>query len=101
MQLENDDLRQRVVYLESVTGKDSQMIRDNVVTSSKVDWAQYLLNVESTQDDMKILAESKDKIAHEILRLRAENQKLSQLASCNGKTMQRGGENLVSRTPIP
>lgn len=30
MQLENEDLRQRLQYLETLTGKDSQMIRDNI-----------------------------------------------------------------------
>lgn len=41
MQLENDDLRQRLLYLEAVTGTDSQMIREYASedTSARVDWA--------------------------------------------------------------
>ena len=60
--------------MESVTGRDSQMFRDTVgAGDSKVDWVQYLLSLEGSPDDMRILAASKDKIAHELLRLRAEN----------------------------
>jgi len=76
LQLENDDLRYRLAYLESVTGQDSQMFRDTAGGDTKVDWVHYLLSLEgSSPDDMRILAASKDKIAHEILRLRAENSK--------------------------
>jgi hypothetical protein len=40
MQLENDDLRQRLTYMETITGKDSQMISDNITEETgKVDWA--------------------------------------------------------------
>lgn len=50
------------------------MFRDTVgAGDSKVDWVQYLLTLEGSPDDMRILAASKDKIAHELLRLRAEN----------------------------
>jgi hypothetical protein len=39
-QLENEDLRQRLQYLETLTGKDSTMIRDQITDdTSKVDWA--------------------------------------------------------------
>jgi chromosome segregation ATPase len=87
MQLENDDLRARLAYLESMTDIDSQMIRDNINEESnrKVDWAQYLFTLEATQEDLRILAASKDKIAHEILRLRTDIQKLqSQNDKLNG-----------------
>jgi chromosome segregation ATPase len=70
-----------------MTGIDSQMIRDNIneESSRKVDWAQYLLTLEATQEDLRILAASKDKIAHEILRLRTDIQKLqSQNDKLNG-----------------
>jgi 5-bromo-4-chloroindolyl phosphate hydrolysis protein len=40
MQLENDDLRQRLQYLETLTGKDSAFIRDNISEETqKIDWA--------------------------------------------------------------
>lgn len=74
MQLENEDLRQRLQYLEILTGKDSQMIRDNITEETqKVDWAQLLLD--DNTDDM-IITVSREKIAHEIIRLRNDNQKL-------------------------
>jgi hypothetical protein len=44
-QLENDDLRQRLGYLETLTGRDSAFIRDNISEeTSKIDWAQLLLD---------------------------------------------------------
>lgn len=40
MQLENEDLRQRLQYMETLCGKDSTLIRDNISEeTSKVDWA--------------------------------------------------------------
>ena len=73
-QLENEDLRQRLQYLETLTGKDSAMIKDQVTNeTSKVDWAQLLLDDQT--DDM-IITVSREKIAHEIIRLRNENQQL-------------------------
>ena len=67
LQFENDDLRERVQYLEVVTGKDSQLYREQVSEESKIDWAQLLLTSEDSQEDIRILAASKEKIAHEIL----------------------------------
>eukprot|EP00347_Sterkiella_histriomuscorum_P001052 403373517 len=53
VQLENDDLRQRLQYLETLTGKDSSMIRDNITEeTNNVDWAQLLLD--DNTDDMII-----------------------------------------------
>ena len=50
------------------------MIRDQVTNeTSKVDWAQLLLDDQT--DDM-IITVSREKIAHEIIRLRNENQQL-------------------------
>ena len=70
-QLENDDLRQRLLYLETLTGRDSGMIADQITNeTSKVDWAQVLLDAQT--DDM-IITVSREKIAHEILKLRQEN----------------------------
>lgn len=79
MSLENNDLRKRIAYLETLTGKDSQMIREIVSeeTSSRVDWARLLLDLDNT-DDM-IITVSREKIAHDLLRLRAENAKLAAL----------------------
>jgi len=73
-QLENEDLRQRLQYLETLTGKDSAMIKDQISNeTSKVDWAQLLLDDQT--DDM-IITVSREKIAHEIIRLRNENSLL-------------------------
>ena len=70
-QLENEDLRQRLQYLETLTGKDSTMIRDQISNeTSNVDWAQLLLDDQT--DDM-VITVSRDKIAHELIRLRNEN----------------------------
>lgn len=78
-QLENEDLRQRLQYLETLTGKDSSMIRDQISSeTSKVDWAQLLLD---EQTDEMIITVSREKIAHELIRLRQENIKLR-----NGET---------------
>lgn len=67
-------MRQRLQYLETLTGKDSQLIRDNITEETgKVDWAQVLLD--DNTDDM-IISVSREKIAHEILKLRNEKQKL-------------------------
>ena len=50
------------------------MIRDNVSSeTSNVDWARILLD--QSTDDM-IINVSREKIAHEIIRLRSENAKL-------------------------
>ena len=65
MQLENEDLRQRLQYLETMTGKDSAFIRDNISEeTAKIDWAQLLLDDKT--DDM-IISVSREKIAHQIL----------------------------------
>lgn len=75
---ENDDLRERLQYMEAMTGWDSQNLRDLVSEEGqgRVDWAQFLLNMENKKEDIKILSASKDKIATELIKLRAENQKL-------------------------
>lgn len=74
MQLENEDLRQRLQYLETITGKDSSLIRDAVSDeSSKVNWAQLLLD-DNTND--MIITASREKIAHQIISLQKENQQL-------------------------
>jgi len=40
MRLENEDLRTRLQYLETLTGKDSAFIRDNISEETqKIDWA--------------------------------------------------------------
>ena len=66
--MENDDLRQRLQYLETLCGRDSSFIRDNISEETgKVDWARLLLD-ENT-DDM-IISVSREKIAHEIIKLR-------------------------------
>ena len=78
-QLENDDLRQRLEYLETLCGRDSSFIRDNISDeSSKVDWARVLLD-EGTND--MIISVSREKIAHEIIMLRNEVKRLSSSGS--------------------
>jgi len=78
-QLENDDLRQRLQYLETLCGKDSSFIRDNISDeSSKVDWARVLLD-DNTND--MIISVSREKIAHEIIMLRNEVKRLSSSGS--------------------
>jgi hypothetical protein len=68
MRLENDDLRQRLQYLETMTGKDSGFIRDNISEeTSKIDWAQLLLD--DNTDDM-IISVSREKIAHQLIKLK-------------------------------
>jgi hypothetical protein len=69
-QLENDDLRQRLTYLETLTGRDSAFIRDNISEeTSKIDWAQLLLDDKT--DDM-IISVSREKIAHQLLQLKQD-----------------------------
>ena len=52
------------------------MIRDNITDeTSKVDWAKVLLD--DNTDDM-IISVSREKIAHELIKLRNEKQKLQQ-----------------------
>ncbi|CDW84931.1 kinesin motor domain containing protein [Stylonychia lemnae] len=59
---------------KTLTGKDSSLIRENITEeTSKVDWAQILLD--DNTDDM-IISVSREKIAHEIIKLRNEKQKL-------------------------
>ena len=45
-------------------------------SSARVDWAQLLLSLDGGEQDLRIIGASREKIAHEIIRLRAENQKL-------------------------
>lgn len=60
--------------MEILTGRDSAEISDNITSeTSKVDWARLLLD--SNTDDM-IITVSREKIAHEIIRLRNENRTL-------------------------
>jgi len=62
MQMENDDLRERLQYLEAMTGKDSSLIRDTISEeTNNVDWVRVLLD--DNTDDMIITA-SREKIAH-------------------------------------
>ena len=57
------------------------MIRDNISEeTSNVDWARLLLD-EGT-DDMIILV-SREKIAHELIRLKSDNSKLSKALKNN------------------
>lgn len=85
--LEIEDLRQRLQYMEVLTGRDSAEIADNITTeSSKVDWARLLLDQQT--DDM-IINVSREKIAHEIIRLRNENR---QLRSSGTRTNTSGAE---------
>jgi hypothetical protein len=76
LQQENDNLRQRIQYLETITGQDSSLFRDTITeeTSSKVDWARLCLDLENTED--RIISVSREKIGQELLRLRAENSRL-------------------------
>lgn len=66
--------------MEAMTGWDSLNLREIVTEEgqSRIDWAQFMLNMEGTKD-IKILAASKDKIASELIKLRSENQKLNSL----------------------
>jgi hypothetical protein len=62
-----------------LAGRDSTSIKDMITEeTSKVDWARLLLD-EST-DDM-IINVSREKIAHELIRLRTENNRLMQNAN--------------------
>lgn len=62
------------------------MIRDQASeqTSSKVDWAQFLLQIDSKKD-LLLIAASKEKIAHEILRLRSEVDRLVKASAVMSK----------------
>lgn len=72
--LEIEDLRQRLQYLEILTGRDSSEISESITPeSSKVDWARLLLD--HNTDDM-IITVSREKIAHELIKLRNENKNL-------------------------
>lgn len=65
--------------METLTGRDSAEISDNITSeTSKVDWARLLLD--SNTDDM-IITVSREKIAHEIIRLRNENRNLKSVAN--------------------
>lgn len=67
-QLENDDLRNRLQYLEAVTGKDSYSIASSITPETeKIDWVKVLLD--SNTDDL-IISVSREKIANEIIKLR-------------------------------
>ena len=60
--------------MEALTGRDSAEISDQIsAETSKVDWARLLLDRHT--DDM-IITVSREKIAHEIIRLRNENKTL-------------------------
>jgi hypothetical protein len=84
MRLENEDLRTRLQYLETLTGKDSAFIRDNISEETqKIDWAQLLLDDKT--DDM-IIAVSREKIAHQIIKLKQEKARLEQMAMGASKT---------------
>lgn len=57
--------------METLSGKDSSLIRDNISEeTSKVDWARLLLDDHT--DDM-IITVSREKIAHELIRLKTAN----------------------------
>ncbi len=57
-----------------LTGRDSALIRDAISDeTSNVDWAKLLLDEET--DDMVIIA-SREKIAHQMLKLIHENKML-------------------------
>ena len=73
-QLENEDLRQRLVFLETTCGRDSSSMNDTVPEESgKIDWARILLD--QSTDDL-IISVSREKIAHEMIRLRTEVKNL-------------------------
>ncbi len=73
-QLENEDLRQRLVFLETICGRDSSSMKDTVPEESgKIDWARILLD--QSTDDL-IISVSREKIAHEMIRLRTEVKNL-------------------------
>ena len=58
--------------METLAGRDSSSIKDMITDeTSNVDWARLLLD-EST-DDM-IINVSREKIAHELIRLRTESK---------------------------
>lgn len=71
-----------MAYVETLAGRDSGSIKEMVTEeSSKVDWARLLLD-ESTDD--VIITVSREKIAHEIIKLRSENAQLKQQTSHTG-----------------
>ena len=73
-QLENEDLRQRLIYLETISGRDSSSIKDMLTEeSNNVDWARILLD--QSTDDL-IINVSREKIANELIKLRAELKNL-------------------------
>ena len=56
--------------METLTGRDSSMIKDMITEeTSNVDWARLLLD-ERTDD--VIINVSREKIAHELIRLKTE-----------------------------
>lgn len=74
MQLENDDLRARLLYMEALKGKDSFPYRDNSSSETgNIDWAQILLD-ENTDD--RVINASREKIAHQLIKLKNEKIKL-------------------------
>ena len=67
--------------METLTGRDSIEISENITAdTSKVDWARLLLDTNT--DDM-IITVSREKIAHELIRLRNENRKLKSAAAAD------------------
>lgn len=65
--------------METLCGKDSALIKDNISEeTSKVDWARLLLD-DQTED--MIISVSREKIAHEIIKLRTENNNLERKLS--------------------
>ena len=67
--------------METLCGRDSQQIKDNIsAESGNVDWAKVLLD--QTTDDMIIIV-SREKIAHEIIRLRQMVNKPPPTANSN------------------
>lgn len=65
--------------MEILTGRDSAEISENITQdTTKVDWARLLLD--RNTDDM-IITVSREKIAHEIIKLRNENKSLRSTAT--------------------
>ena len=61
--------------METLVGRDSQQIKDNISKeTSNVDWARVLLD-HSTDDS--IICVSREKIAHEIIRLRQQTKQFA------------------------
>ena len=60
--------------METLQGKDSSAIRDNISSeTSNVDWAKLLLD-ENTDD--RVINVSREKIAHELIRLKNDKTNL-------------------------